>query len=98
MPGNPLTITLEISKSELEDCNRILVTGKKLAVKNDVMKTFTVSFPDGYEADIKLCNGEPPFVDAVLFNQGQEVARLDSDSNRIEGEYTFDAQHQVIIK
>ena len=51
--------------------------------------TISVGFGDGIEVDIKLVNGDSPYVDAVIFNEGCELACLDA-YDELVGEYIFD--------
>jgi hypothetical protein len=40
----------------------------------DVIETFTANLGDGYEVDIKVCNGDTgPWIDPVLFHHGWEM-------------------------
>lgn len=55
----------------------------------DVPLVLTANFGGGIEADIKLCNGDSPYVDAVLFKDGHEVDVLEV-SDSLEGEYPFE--------
>ena len=66
----------------------------------DVPYTITVMFGGGIEADIKLCNGDSPYVDAVLFEGGEEVQTLEV-TDTIEGEYVFEHngdQYVVVVE
>jgi hypothetical protein len=56
--------------------------------KEDTIVTYTAKFNDGIEADIKVCNGDTPFVDAVLFEDGHQIAVLEVEDT-LEGEYNF---------
>jgi hypothetical protein len=40
------------------------------------------------EVDIKLVNGNPPYIDAVIFKNGREIGFLEP-GERLEGEYFF---------
>ena len=67
--------------------------------RDAVIKTYTADFNNGISAIIKVCNGDTPYVDSVLFeptNQVingitvfQEVAVLDVAEN-LEGVYHFE--------
>jgi molybdopterin biosynthesis enzyme MoaB len=52
------------------------------------IQTYTAVFNDNVEADIKVCNGNPPFVDAVLYDGGTEV-ELREVTDELLGEYVF---------
>ena len=56
--------------------------------KVNTIQTYTASFNGGVEADIKVCDGNPPFVDAVLYDGGSEV-QLTEVSDELLGEYQF---------
>lgn len=91
-------VKLQVSPDALDACNRIL-SGSRVAGPDDVLYAFTARFDDGWEADIKVCNGDPPFIDPVLFNNsGYEVRCLQDDGVHVEGEYHFDDSHVVVIE
>ena len=50
--------------------------------------TYTAIFEDNVEADIKVCKGDPPFVDAVLYDGGSEVELIEV-TDELLGEYIF---------
>lgn len=53
-----------------------------------VIDRFSARFGGGWEADIKACNGDSPYVDPVLFFNGNEVQVLDVREN-LCGTYEF---------
>jgi hypothetical protein len=55
----------------------------------DVLLTWTFNFGPGIEADIKLCNGASPYIDAVLFINGAEVQVLEP-SDQLHEEFEFE--------
>lgn len=57
--------------------------------EDDAIMTFTVRFDKHIEADIKLCNGDTPWVDAVLFYDGSEIGVLDP-GDELLGEFYFE--------
>lgn len=65
------------------------------------IRTFTAHFSDGSEADIKLCNGNTPWVDSVLFDQnGRQIALCDPGDS-LFGEYVFEVdgtEYMVNVK
>ena len=72
--------------------------------EGDTLCVFPVDFGNGVEADIKICNGNMgPWVDAVLFDNGQEVCVLEpSFDPDITGEYIFeygdDEYHAYLVR
>ena len=58
------------------------------------LTTYTAKFEGDVEADIKVCKGDPPFVDAVLYDSGSEVELLEV-TDEILGEYVFFYDGQV---
>jgi len=52
------------------------------------LATYTAIFEDNIEADIKVCKGDPPFVDAVLYDCGSEVELIEV-TDELLGEYMF---------
>lgn len=70
------------------------------AEQDETIKTWTAKFENGYEADIKLCNGDTPYIDSVLFNpSGSQVCVLEI-SEELIGEYVFECngdQYEVDV-
>ena len=83
-------VTVKISPEEAKEMQDILniEEGRYLGSEKDTLKTYSVVFAEGYEADIKVCNGNTPFVDAVLFKNGSEVQVLEIREDLL-GEYLF---------
>ena len=52
------------------------------------IRIYTADFGDGWDADIKVCNGDPPFIEPVLFRNGGEVMCLDV-TDTLDGDYGF---------
>ena len=79
-----------ISKTEIEKLQEFL-DGRGEGTIN-VIKVFTVKFEDSIEknieVDIKICDGDTPFVDAVMFQNGNEVGCLEP-TDTLVGEYIF---------
>lgn len=67
------------------------------AGSDEVLMSFTHRFPDGFEVDLKVCNGDTPWLDAVLFDpHGHEVQVLEP-SDTILGEYPFDGHKLTVV-
>jgi hypothetical protein len=91
-------VILEIPAEQLQSLQQFLDSPGVDRVAT--LATFTADFGNGMEADIKMCQGDPPFVDAVLFDCGSEVAILEV-SDALEGEYLFDydgQKYQVVVR
>ena len=58
----------------------------------NTIKTYTVKFDDYGEGDIqidvKVCDGDTPFVDVVMFQDGSEISCFEP-SDTLVGEYIF---------
>ena len=83
---------IEIPWKELIDAewhlsNGIPWDGKQVATKY----IYTVDFGEGEQADIKACNGNPPYVDAVLFRDGCEICVAEPSDNLL-GEYYLETE------
>ena len=81
---------LGISYAELSEINDILTQRVPWPEDADkqIFKTFTANMGEGWEIDVKVCNGDIPYIDAVLFYNGQEVS-CDASEDTILGEYQF---------
>ena len=55
---------------------------------SSTLVTYTAIFEGDIEADIKVCRGDPPFVNAVLFDAGSEVELIEV-TDELLGEYMF---------
>ena len=85
-----------VKKRELQIVREML--GAERTDGEDIAYSVTVEFEDGYFADIKVCNGEPPYVDPVLFDpRGCEVAVGDADAVCLEGDYHFHLGDDVYV-
>ena len=99
------TKTIFVEQDVLEEMQRILDIEEGHAVEYDrdaVIKTFSTVFDTPYRkygVDIKVCNGDTPYVDPVVF----EVVEKDGAiywselfplhvSDTLEGEYTFEIE------
>lgn len=85
------TATIKVPTLEADIIQRWLDSEKTIpdAGRCEVVTTYTAIFGGGIEADIKVCNSESsPYIDAVLFEDGCEIALLDV-SDILLGEYIF---------
>jgi hypothetical protein len=84
--------TLIVEAHVLEEMNRILDgPGLEDTDQDGVIQTFTGQFSDGCSADIKICNGDTPWIDAVLFGpNGGEIALLEPQDGPLDGEYEWE--------
>ena len=81
--------TITIPRSQVSDIIEILDRTEELPRENDTIYCFTARFNDGCEVDIKVCNGDSPYIDPVLFDaRGYELAVGDPCWD-ILGEYWF---------
>ncbi len=58
------------------------------------LMTYTAIFDGDIEVDIKVCKGDPPFVDAILYDSGSEVELIEI-SDELLGEYMFFYDGQI---
>jgi len=104
------TQRITIPKAVLDELNSI-IKGELEIVDEDTIATYTANFGDGIEADIKVCgvstteewNKEEsctPYVDAVLFDNGNQCGLLEPEFEQLDGEYIFEydnEKYQVIV-
>lgn len=64
--------------------------------KDGVIDRFTAVFGGGWEADIKVCNGDGPYIDPVLFKDGHEVNVLEV-REALLGDYVFRGEGRVFL-
>ena len=89
--------TIIVPKSELDEMNRLLAMPTiPDAGPDEVIKVYTAQFHDGTEIDIKVCNAEPPFVDPVMFQDGNEVKVMEV-ADEVDGEYVFDLEGDTFV-
>jgi len=85
--------TIRIPKTEAKELQTLLSGNSRCEDAGDTIQTFTGSFENGFEVDIKVCNCDDkfgaPWVDAVRFdNNGSEILCLDVRDTLL-GEYVF---------
>ena len=108
MPGRPVTTlrvigpkeaSIRLPKYRADKWNKILRRRTMVpdAGREEVLDKITVKFGDGREADFKLCNGRPPFLDPVLFEDGRQIDLLDV-AGKVQGVYAFSTGHVVTIQ
>jgi len=93
--------TIRVPKSEAKELQALLSGNSPCEKSGDTIQTFTGSFENGYEVDIKVCNCDDkfgaPWVDAVLFdNKGSEILCLDVRDTLL-GEYIFNDGIEVYV-
>lgn len=93
--------TIRIPKTEAKELQTLLSGNSPCEKSGDTIQTFTGSFENGYEVDIKVCNCSDrfgaPWVDAVLFdNNGSEILCLDVRDTLL-GEYIFNDGIEVYV-
>jgi hypothetical protein len=104
-----LTKHITIPKVEMDEYNAI-IKGEGAIVGEHTIATFTAKFEHGIEADIKICGVKEsadaeedectPYIDAVLFEDGNEVCVIEPCFDSLDGEYIFDynnKQYRVTI-
>lgn len=87
---------IKIPSKELNYINELLKLNgneiyQKYGLKRDETITYTATFPDGMEADIKLviCEDGLPYTEGILFENGCEVACTDCSDTYV-GDWCFD--------
>lgn len=87
---------IKIPTKELNYINELLKLNgdeiyQKYGLKRDETITYTATFPDGIEADIKLviCEDGLPYTEGVLFENGCEVACTDCSDTYV-GDWYFE--------
>lgn len=83
---------IKVHPATLQEIAKILDQDEADPTGEDILYSVSADFPNGYSADIKVCNGEPAYVDPVLFDaRGCEVAVMEPFGVRLEGTYTWEA-------
>lgn len=57
--------------------------------RTETIATFTATFENGFEANIKVCNGDTPFVDNILFDEQGAQVDVPEISDTLLGTYGF---------
>jgi len=94
---------IKIPKEELDYMNKV-ISGKAGLFGENTIAIYTAKFPNGIEADIKVCGVKEadctPFVDAVIFDDGNELCCLEPCFDALDGRYIFqvdDVEYIVAI-
>ena len=97
------TQTIKVPAKEVEEIQAWLDSGKQIpdAGETETVKTYTAVFLNDIEADIKVCNGDTgPYVDAVLFEAGNEIMFLEVGATLLGTYYFRDTMevYKVIVE
>lgn len=92
MGETTMRVALQIPPGEAREADNLLGMEKVVqdARKDGVLMTWTATFQDGCQADLKICNGDAgPWAEAVLFDtDGHEIACSHVDTT-IWGEWVL---------
>lgn len=92
---------LKVNAETVRDMRRLLRLKTAAEDENkDVIQTFTVKFDDGWQADIKVCNGchdSGPYVDPVLFDEGGGERHVLDVQDDIVGKFEFDCDGRIYV-
>lgn len=92
------TKIIKIDSEILSQLNSLLSGETKDYLKNgEILHTVTAKFPERIEVDIKLVQGEPPYVDAVIFHNGNEIFPLEPEFEQYDGSYEFNVDENTYI-
>lgn len=85
--------TIRVNPVILQKLNRLLSGDAKDPIKDgEILHTETADFGEGIEADIKVVQGDGeagPYVDAVLFDHGEQICVLEPEFEQFNGIYSF---------
>jgi hypothetical protein len=89
-------VKIKVKHRTLDTLNAILATERPDLETgiDDIIQTFTANFGNGIEADIKVCNGDGPYIDPVLFEDGNEVV-VGEPSWILDGVYDFEYMNEI---
>ena len=85
-------VTIYVEPEIMDFCNALLQREDRDPETEEIPYTFTADFGNGIEADIKVVNADPPYIDAVLFEDGSELFCLEPCFDKLEGVYYFPDQ------
>jgi len=88
---NTEKIIVKILNDDAKEFNKILrrKTAHPDYGRDSVIDVITVEFSNGYQADIKICNGNGPYIDPVLFDADGEELTTDAVTDTILGKFVF---------
>ena len=67
-----------------------IISGQIQPSAEDIMDCITIPFKNGFQVDVLLVNGYPPYIDIVLVDpNGHEAAVGDPGHGSLCGEYVF---------
>ncbi len=82
------TCVVRIPADDAQRLQVILDARHPVESDEDTLAVFRGDFGDGWEADVIVCNGEPPLAGAVLYRDGNEIQLLMA-SGRLVDDYRF---------
>lgn len=75
-----------VSRAQVEQLKQLAGGKADWPYSDGVHLLMTVVLDDGYEIDFKICEGQPHYLDVVLFSYGDEVHAWDP-ADDVLGEY-----------
>ena len=76
-----LTEILYLPQSKFDAIAHTCAHPSKNSHEPSVFESYVIPFDDGFEAEVKVCNGDYPYCEVVLFKDGQEVDCSDAYDN-----------------
>jgi hypothetical protein len=92
LPTNTQRETIEAARCDYFNTFLAMKTRSVAFKKNSQILSHTVLLSDAYCVDFNLVNGDDeagPYLDVILFDEGQEVQVLPPERTKIEGTYKF---------
>ncbi len=99
--------TIYVDPGEIDELEEILFNEKgpsRQFKTGAVIATYSVQFVNDFEADIEVCNGDPPYVSGVLYlpvEEEEEITLYEVDTlppaGELEGEHYFSYGEDVYV-
>ena len=77
----PKEAILYLSQSQLDFIAQVCSIPSKDPHNPTTFDTYVTPFDDGVEAEVKVCNGDYPYCEVVLFKDGSEIGHSDAYDN-----------------
>lgn len=92
LPTNAQRETIDAATCEYFNRSLAMTRGSDEFKKDRQIASKTVLLSDNYSVDFNLVNGDDeagPYLDVVLFDDGEEVQTLPPERTQLEGTYKF---------
>lgn len=93
-------MNVKLDRHIIDEWNKNLMKHTRVKDAGELIDCLHFDFGDGIEVDIILVNGcedSGPYIDAVLFDEGNEISCLEPNFECVAGQYEFKGDQTISL-